>query len=42
MTPAVMDEIRYVRAEDGPLQFGFATGIPFFKREDMPEGWPDL
>ena len=41
-TPAMFDEVRHVRVSDEPLDIGASIfGVPVFKREDLPEGWPD-
>jgi hypothetical protein len=36
VSAAVLDEVRYVKGAPAPI-----TGIPVYKRADMPEGWPD-
>jgi hypothetical protein len=37
-SPAVLDSVRYVRAgEESPSMFG----IPVYRRESLPDGWPN-
>lgn len=44
-SPAMLDELRHVKHEEQPkgesiLPASFG-GVFVYKREDMPEGWPD-
>lgn len=43
VSPAVLDEIKHCKAEPTPVSGILPpalTGIPLYRREDMPEGWP--
>ena len=41
-SPAVLDEMRYVRVGEEPLNLSASIfGVPVFRRESLPEGWPD-
>lgn len=39
VSAAILDEVRHTN--EPPTGLAALTGIPVYKRENMPEGWPD-
>jgi hypothetical protein len=37
-SPAVLDSVRHARPEEAPSPL---FGVPIYRRENMPEGWPE-
>lgn len=37
VSPAIRDEVKNIKADGAPPLWG----VPIYRREDLPEGWPD-